>query len=220
MILVVRSELVPMFRQRLGTNAAGIFASSDSLLALGAILEQTPKIVALDQSFVATARGAALIARVKADPRLAGVDLRVLAEDQANLPVLLGESVDSGDDAMTSASRPLDQCGTRRAPRFKMQPDTVTMVNGERSRLVNLSVTGAQVLCPGRLQPMQSVRVVLLDGDREARFSASIAWSSCELGAVGTTYRAGLQFTNADERSLESYILRRAAGPEFSSATA
>lgn len=66
-----------------------------------------------------------------------------------------------------------------------MPADTIMIVNGEPSRLINLSVAGAQVLCPMRLQPDQAARLVLTDGDGEARLRASIAWSSLELAGVG-----------------------------------
>lgn len=221
MILIARSECVPALRKRLAAEVGvRIFTDSDSLRALRVILERRPKVVALDPSFAATARGAALIARVRADPTLATVDLRVLTEDETNLPVLLGQPLNSVDEAITKASRPLDQYGTRRAPRFAMKSDTVTMVNGEPSRLVNLSITGAQVLCPVRLQPNQGIRIVLLDGDRETRLRGSIAWSALEFAGADANYRAGVEFTDRDDQRLEVYCLRCGLQSDFTSVNA
>lgn len=222
MILIARSECMPALRKRLAAEVGvRIFTDSDSLRALRVILERRPKVVALDPSFAATARGAALIARVRADPTLATVDLRVLTEDETNLPVLLGQPLNSVDEAtITKASRPLDQYGTRRAPRFAMKSDTVTIVNGEPSRLVNLSITGAQVLCPVRLQPNQGIRIVLLDGDRETRLRGSIAWSALEFAGADSNYRAGVEFTDRDDQRLEVYCLRCGLHSDFTSVNA
>jgi hypothetical protein len=108
------------------------------------ILQNPPKVLALDSAIVKTARGA-LIARLRAQ----GVDVRVLCEDEGHLPVLLSQQ----DIALHAASQPLDGCGTRGAKRFLMKADMVVVVDGERSRLVNLSDYGAQLVLPARVQP-------------------------------------------------------------------
>ncbi len=81
----------------------------------------------------------------------------MLCEDEGNLPVLLTQQ----DIALHAASQPLDGCGTRGAKRFAMKADMEVVVDGERSRLVNLSITGAQLVMPARVQPRQSVLLTL-----------------------------------------------------------
>lgn len=215
MVLIAKSEFVRALQKRLERDpTAHIFADSDSLAALEVIVAQRPKVVALDPAFATTSRGAALIARVKADPQLAAVDVRLLSEDETQLPVLLGHSAASIEVAMATASRPLDRCGTRRAPRFRMQPDATIVVNGESSRLVNLSATGAQLLCPLRLQPDQSVRLVLADGTTETRLRARVAWSSLEVAGAAIKYRAGVDFADPVVQKIEEYCLRYATSLE------
>jgi hypothetical protein len=215
MVLIAKSEFVGALQKRLeGDPTAHIFADSDSLAALEVILAQRPKVVALDLAFATTSRGAALIARVKADPLLAAVDVRLLSEDETKLPVLLGHSAASIDVAMATGSRPLDRCGTRRAPRFRMKPDAEIVVNGESSRLVNLSTTGAQILCPLRLQPEQTVRLLLTDGTTETRLRARVAWSSLEVTGGAIKYRAGVDFADPAVQRIEEYCLRHATSLE------
>lgn len=209
MILIAKSEIVGALRNRLGADpSAHIFADTDSLIALDVIVSMRPKVVGLDPSFATTSRGAALIARVKADPELAGVDLRILVEDETHLPVLLGQQAVSADVAMATGSRPLDRCGTRRAPRFRVRADTTTLVNGEPSRLVNLSATGAQVLTPIRLQPNQAIRMVLLAEGGDLRIRANVAWSSLEVASNGLKYRAGAEFVDPDAQWIDAYCTR------------
>jgi hypothetical protein len=188
-------------RKRLSNDTTVVvFCESESLLALRAILSRPPKVLALDASVVRTARGALLVSRLKEHT----VDVRVLTNDADNLPLLLSQP----GAALHTVSEPLDDgCGTRNARRFPMNNKQV-VVDGERSELVNLSVTGAQVVLPARLQPRQSIRFILLDGTAEVRFRAQVAWSSIELLASAVRYRVGLSFTDPDKKILEVFCNR------------
>jgi hypothetical protein len=187
-------------RKRLAHDASVVvFSESESLVALRAILSRPPKVLALDASVVRTARGALLVSRLKEHT----VDVRVLTNDADNLPLLLTQP----GAALHTVSEPLEGCGTRMARRFPMSNKEV-VVDGERSELVNLSVTGAQVVLPARLQPRQSIRFVLLDGSAEVRFRAQVAWSSIELLASAVRYRVGLTFTDPDKKILEIFCNR------------
>jgi hypothetical protein len=187
-------------RKRLSHDTSVVvFCESESLVALRAILSRPPKVLALDASVVRTARGALLVSRLKEH----AVDVRVLTNDADNLPLLLSRP----EAALQTVSEPLDGCGTRNARRFPMTNKEV-VVDGERSELVNLSVTGAQVVLPARLQPRQSIRFVLLDGSAEVRFRAQVAWSSIELLASAVRYRVGLTFTDPDKKILEIFCNR------------
>ena len=199
--IVVGAAHTAALRKRLSHDASVVvFCESESLVALRAILTRPPKLLALDASVVRTARGALLVSRLKEH----AVEVRVLTNDADKVPLLLSQP----EAELHSVSQPLDDgCGTRGARRFPMSNKQV-VVDGERSELVNLSVTGAQVILPARLQPRQSIRFILLDGSAEVRFRAQVAWSSIELLASAVRYRVGLAFTDPDKKILEVFCNR------------
>lgn len=186
-----------------------IFSEADSLRALETIVADVPQLIALDPQFAATARGAALVARVKADPRLSGSEIRALVSDPEG-EGLLSAPIGAGDQSATTVLQPLDRCGTRRATRFPMNSDAEARVNGSPARLVNLSVTGAQVLAPLRLRPAEGIRLTLVDESAELRVGGVVAWVTLEIakGAESQRYRFGVEFRSADPQTLERYCLR------------
>jgi len=191
-------------RRRLEHDSTiAVFSESESLEALRLIMENPPKILALDSAVVRTARGALIVSRLKEH---AGVDLRVLTENEANLPLLLVEH----GIGLQAASLPLEGAGTRAATRFAMKVDVEVVVDGERSQLVNLSITGAQLVLPSRLQPRQSVRLTLVDEKSQKRYSALVAWSTLELAQSAVNYRAGVSFVDPDVTAIEAFCLRNA----------
>jgi PilZ domain-containing protein len=198
--VVASAAFVEALRKRLCDDPTiAVYAESESLDVLRAILARPPKLLALDPSVVRTSRGALLVSRLKEH----AVDLRVLLQDESNIPVLLSQP----DVALQAASQPLEGCGTRTAPRFPIK-NIVVVVDGERSQLVNLSVSGAQVVLPARVQPRQSIRFILVDEGSETRFRGQIAWSALELGASAIRYRAGIAFTDPDTKILEVFCHR------------
>jgi hypothetical protein len=178
-----------------------VFAESESLEALRMVLENPPKVLALDSAVVKTARGALIVARLREHK---GVDVRVLCEDEGNLPVILSQQ----DIALHAASQPLEGCGTRGAKRFPMKAGMEVVVDGERSRLVNLSITGAQLVMPARVQPRQSILLTLVDHAAEKRFRALVAWSTVELAQSEIKYRAGVSFLDPDTGIIEGFCHR------------
>jgi hypothetical protein len=105
---------------------------------------------------------------------------------------------------------PLDQRGTRRAPRFKMKEKATAVVEGANAALVDLSVIGAQLVSPAKLSPNQRVRVVLKDESGSVEFNATVAWTSFEIQPnSGPRYRAGLEFVDADAAAVEAYCGRQ-----------
>ena len=69
--------------------SVALFSDADALRAFDAVETHPPKILALDRTFAFTARGAALVARLKGDQRMGAIDLRVLTEDETNSPMIL-----------------------------------------------------------------------------------------------------------------------------------
>lgn len=200
--VIAASTHAAALRRRLENDPTiTVFSESESLEALRLILEHPPEVLALDSAIVNTARGALVVARLKEHN---GVDVRVLCEDAAHLPVLLARE----DIALHAASQPIASCGTRGAKRFPMKSDVEVVVDGERSLLVNLSITGAQLVRPGRVQPKQSIRVILVEKNVEQRFSALVAWSTVELAKSMVKYRAGVSFVDPDTGAIEAFCLR------------
>ena len=210
-VVVIASEpMVSTWRAQLNAQPnAKVFSEADFLIALEIIISERPGVIALDPLFAATARGAALVARVKADPRLRESEVRTLVRDNADQ---LGEpgSADRQDRTASMLSQPLDSCGTRRAPRFDMEAEVDARVNGTAGCLVNLSVTGAQMLLPMRVRPGEGIRLTLVDDSSDLRLAGTLAWVSLEIAARATAqrYRFGVEFRDAEEQLLEKFCLR------------
>jgi len=210
-VIIAKSDHTTALRKRIGTDhAIAVFADAESLRAIEAILTKPPKLVALDPTFVTTARGAALVAQVKADPRLARVDVRVLAHDDDNVPLILAQPATS-EAALLKTSMPLDRCGTRRTPRFTTKGEVAAMINGERCEVIDLSVTGAQVLVTTRLRPDQPLRIILFDREVQTQCRGVVAWSIAEPTRGAVRYRAGVKFSEADAETLDVFCRRHMA---------
>ncbi|OFW29604.1 MAG: hypothetical protein A3H97_01550 [Acidobacteria bacterium RIFCSPLOWO2_02_FULL_65_29] len=217
-IVIARSDQAVGLRKRLGNDpSVALFSDCDSLKALEAILSGPPKILALDRGFVATARAAALVARVKAEPHLRATDVRVLAEDEAHLPVLLSSRAPGLEGALMRSSYPLDYCGTRRAPRFLTNRDVRVTVNGQGGHVVNLSCSGAQLMATVRLRPEETIRLALVDGQGEVRLKGVVAWSVAVPYNGAVCYRAGVEFVDPDSMTLEAFCVRNIADPDHAS---
>ena len=213
-IIIAKSEHTAALRKRLGTHSTvAVFPDSESLQALEAILNRPPKILVLDPTFASTARGAALVARLKTESHLRGIDLRVLIEDETKVPLVLSQPVTAPEKALLQASRPLDRAGTRRAVRFPMNRRAV-IIDGEHSHLVDLSVTGAQVQVPMRLRPAQLLRLTLLDGSTETRCRGTVVWSVAVPVGAAVQYRAGVELTDPDTQLLEAFCARCGGRPD------
>ena len=82
-VLIGPSQHLPALKERAGLemDAALAFADSQPLQALEAIAEHRPGLIVLERVFAATPRGAALINRIKSDPKLAHAEIRVVSHD-------------------------------------------------------------------------------------------------------------------------------------------
>jgi hypothetical protein len=217
-LVIIGTNQTAALRERLGADSTVVvFADSDSLQALDRILAAHPNVVALSGTFVETARGAGLVARLKGDAELSSIDVRVLTEDENRIPLVLSAPVASWESALLRMSRPLDRAGTRGALRYEMDRRPI-VVNGERSTLIDLSITGAQVLLPIRVRPREPVRMVLAGQGGESRCSGTIVWSVAVPASGTMQYRAGVQLTNPNTQWLEDYCARFGGRPDQPSA--
>src|ERR687895_622792 len=85
-VLIGFREHLPRLKQG-PLSSALAFSSDHTLAALAAINEHRPSVVALQDQYVATARGAALVERIKADPQLQQCEVRIVScRDEAPEP--------------------------------------------------------------------------------------------------------------------------------------
>jgi hypothetical protein len=180
------------------------FGDADARKALDTIAQRKPAVFALERLFAATPRGAALINRVKADPALDDVEIRVLAHDSDYSRVSPRKA--------PPPAQPLDQRGTRRAPRFRIGPKALASVDTVKATLIDLSTIGTQLVTTLQLKPGQNVRMTLDDKKGSVRFNAIVMWASFEIPPSGAPrYRSGLEFTDAEAAAVDAFISRHKA---------
>lgn len=228
-VLIASADILPTLKEKTSSSDSELLAFSDAeaLRALEAITNRKPALVALDRVFAGTPRGAALINRIKADPNLKQSEILVVSPDsdfsrfRSHAPAGGGQG--GGGTAAAAAvaapaaapptvpAQPLDQRGTRRAPRYKITGQVEVLVDGNPASLVDISTVGAQVVSTGVLKPNQRLRMTLNDQAGDVRFRASVAWASFEISAKGPRYRAGIQFLDANAQQVDAYIARHRA---------
>src|SRR5262245_14198181 len=222
-VLIGGPDVLPALKERASSFKGELlaFTDADALIALEVITKRRPKVVALEKVFASTARGTALINRIKADPALEHAEIRVIAHDSDQERVIPrgpaqgsdGKGSSGGTAAATApapaVAPPLDQRGTRRAPRYKIAGQVDAVIDGNTALIVDLSTIGAQVVSAVVLKPNQRVRMALADDSGNVRFNAVVAWASFEIPPkMGPRYRAGLAFVDADAGGVDSFRAR------------
>ena len=208
-VLIAASDHLAALQQQSRFTDAEAFADTDALKALEAITRQRPTVVAIEQPFAASARGAALINRIKADPALAACEIRILEPDGGFLrgAARAVEAAVAAAGAVAVAALPaVDQRGTRRAPRVVVTRKVEVLIDGNPASLINISVIGAQVTSPLSLRPNQRVRMSIVDAERPVRFNGVVAWANFEMPKEGPRYRAGINFYDASPDMLSRFI--------------
>jgi PilZ domain len=234
-VLIAAPEHLAALKAHPSFTGALAFPDADALKALEAITRDKPKSIVLERAFSATSRGAALIKRIKADPALVGCEIKIVGADgtlasskKKKADTTTASATADTDTAAAATAKPpvtssappqtaapstpppppapLDQRGTRRAPRFKIVSGIEVMIDGNPATLINLSNVGAQVVSPTILRPNQRVRMILPDTERPLRFSAGVAWAAFEMPKSGTQYRAGIEFFDAEAEPIDKYI--------------
>lgn len=203
-VLISSADHLASLRERVDFAGAHTFSDTEALRALEMITRERPAVVALEQGFASTSRGAALINRIKADPHLSGCEIRIVGlEAAAHAASPAATAV-----ATAAAPAPLDQRGTRRAARTRVTQKVEVLVDGNPVQLIDVSVVGAQVVSPTILRPNQRIRVTLQDPARPIRVSGGVAWASFEMPKEGVRYRAGIEFFDADPAAVGSWVAR------------
>jgi len=203
-VLIASPEHLNALKDRADLAEAQAFSDAEALRALDVITRQRPSVVALERLFAATSRGTALINRIKADPALSGCEIRIVTHDG---PAAAAAGPPPAMEA-AAAPAPLDQRGTRRAPRTRVTGAVEVLIDGNPVALVDVSVIGAQVISPSILRPNQRIRVTLPDAGRPIRVSAGVAWASFEMPKAGPRYRAGIEFFDADANAVGGWMAK------------
>lgn len=206
LILIAAPELIPALRERVG-NADQIltFADSEPLRALEAIMARRPSVIALERLFAASPRGAALIARIKADPALDASEIRVLSHDTDYQRVSRRRHHLPPPKVVVKPAPVLDR-GTRRAPRFRMSDSAEAAVDGQPARLIDLSVLGVQLIGPDAVRPSRVVTVQLGPETSPLVATGTVVWARQELSRKGPSSRVGIAFIDADQAAIGAFI--------------
>jgi hypothetical protein len=211
-IVIGAPDLLASLREHVGgTGEVLTLSDRDPLAALEAVVAARPAVVAFERLFAATSRGAALINRIKSDPALTAVEVRVMSHDGQYV------RVSPRPRAVTVTVAPpqaLDYRGTRQAPRVRIVAGTDVLVDDTPAHLVDLSAVGAQVISPAALRPNQRVRMTMGDNLGVVHCRAAVAWASFEMATSPPRYRAGIAFTDANGAAVMAFGQRhRQAAP-------
>jgi hypothetical protein len=91
------------------------------------------------------------------------------------------------------------------------------LINGTLVKVVDLSLTGAQILSPDVLRLGDSVRVMLASDADMVQCDAGIVWGTFDMigPACAPLFRAGLSFKDADRLAIERLCIdRHRTGPD------
>lgn len=180
-------------------------AESDLHHALDVIARRRPEVLVVEQGFASTARGSAFLQRLRRDPGLPRVEVRVLSAEHAAALASPHTPLGASPAAVVALAQPL-RGGLRRAARLRVPDGVEAEVDGAPASLVDVSTLGAQVVTPRTLRPNQRVRLQLVHDGNVVRATAGVAWSTLELPKGRTPqYRAGVEFREADPETLEAF---------------
>ena len=94
----------------------------------------------------------------------------------------------------------------RAAKRVAFKGEFDIQVDGTPGKLVDMSITGAQLLTPSAMKPNRLIKVTFPMGDTVIACKAKVMWSRLEPRAGQLWYRAGVSFTSADQIALEAFL--------------
>ncbi|HXI28422.1 MAG TPA: PilZ domain-containing protein [Vicinamibacterales bacterium] len=206
-MIIGAPDFLPGLRARASAlNGGGeliTFSEDEPLQALDTIGKRRPQLIAFERLFAVTPRGVAMINRIKADPALRDSEIRVLEHNSDYSRVVPRPAA--------AVEPPLDQRGTRRAPRVRIADRVTVIVDTKIATLIDLSTVGAQVVSSVGLKPNQLTEVAFNDGVGRVKCVATVVWTSFEMSDAGPRYRAGLDFSDPDQPALDAYAQRHKA---------
>ncbi|MEO6213372.1 MAG: PilZ domain-containing protein [Vicinamibacterales bacterium] len=225
-VVIAASHLASSLCEQLAYDGELVtFADTEPILALQAVLERPPRLIVLERLFAATPRGAALINRLKTEPRLAHAEVRVMSHTgdymrHVSRSTLAGVVEGRGAQGPVQPSdrppadfdepRPPERSENRRAVRVRVAGGVEIQLDGTAASVVDVSPLGAQVVSSMVLRPNQRVRISITNEDVVLRFRGTVAWAKFELSSAGArpVYRAGVEFFDSDRAAIESFVAR------------
>ena len=126
---------------------------------------------------------------------------RLLALPPSETSSLATESVPSSE-----SNEPAYRGPARGAKRVAISTEVEVQIDGTEGKLIDLSVTGAQVLTPFSMKPNRLVKLTMPMGDSLIACKAKVMWSRLEPKSGQLWYRAGVSFTSADQFALEAFL--------------
>ena len=142
-----------------------------------------------------------------ATERVRVLELRLFERERATKDV----DVDLGS-MLPATPEPAVVRGAVPAARHAFKPPRRVRIDREGGLLVDLSVSGAQVICATPPETGRIVTLALLSDDAPCFAQGRLLWSRREQTAKGRPYRypAGIAFTAVDEAALQEFIRHHA----------
>src|SRR5205085_9724343 len=96
----------------------------------------------------------------------------------------------------------------RSAKRVTMPDNVEVQIDGVPGRLVDVSLTGAQILLPATLKPNRVIKLSIPREDSAVICKGKVMWARLDPGMQGGQlwYRGGILFISSDEEALEAFI--------------
>jgi hypothetical protein len=90
-----------------------------------------------------------------------------------------------------------------------MPDNTEVQIDGVSGRIVDLSLTGAQILLPTPLKPNRAIKLTIPQGDAAIACKGKVMWSRLEPGMIDGQlwYRGGILFSSPDAAALQEFIV-------------
>ena len=142
-----------------------------------------------------------------AKERIRALELQLYETAAATRDVDLGSMLDA-------KPAPPSALAGQRARRFAFPPRTKVLLDRDGAVLVDLSVTGAQVLCAASPDVGRVVTLTLVSDEVPSFCQARFLWARREQTNKKDVfvYRAGLVFTDADEKAIDAFIAQHSIG--------
>ena len=119
-----------------------------------------------------------------------------------------GEATSASAPLEAGAEQPVYRGPARSAKRITMPPNTEVQVDGIPGTMVDVSLTGAQILMPSPLKPNRSLKLTIPHGDAVVTCKGKVMWSRLEpaMRDGQLWYRGGVLFSSSDNPALRAFI--------------
>ena len=213
-ILIAAAELVAGLRTEASFQEhVLVFADTDLDAAFRAMMDRYPTLLVVQRELLDTARGAGLVGRIRTDPALWHLEIRVLSDVRAYVQ-LASRQGQAGLDAATAVPGerlPAEYGDGQWAHRLQISATVQVQVDGHLARFADLSQTGAQLLLPTPLRLNQQVNLEMTDRQQRLRLRGKVIWASFEPPSGRDEpphYRVGVRFIDADLKAVEAFGTR------------